>query len=126
MIEIEVRSNSYHFLSEATSYLASKISSEGLSVAVDFRLRPRIGRDIETILNSGASSLILSTESVTFVSIEASEGVTRSAILNADVLLIMISGVEDFAFEVVKDDGSGKCETLGGMLEEAQRFLRSS
>ncbi len=126
MIEIEVRSNSYHFLSEATSYLASKISSVGFSVAVDFRLRPRIGRDIEAILNSGATSVILSTESVTFVSIEPSAGVERSEILKVDILLVMISGVEDFAFEVVKDDGSGKYETLSTMLDEAQLYLKSS
>ncbi len=126
MIEIEVRSNSYDFLSEATSYLASKISSVGFSVAVDFRLRPRIGRDIEAILNSGATSVILSTESVTFVSIEPSAGVERSEILKVDILLVMISGVEDFAFEVVKDDGSGKYETLSTMLDEAQLYLKSS
>ena len=126
MIEIEVRSNSYHFLSEATSYLASKISSEGYSVAVDFRLRPRIGRDIEAILNSGVSSVILSTDSVTFVSIEPSAGVERSEFLNTDFLLVMISGVEDLAFEVVVDDGSGKCEGLDTMLDEAQRYLKSS
>ena len=126
MIEVEVRSNAYHLLSEATAYIVSRISSEGFAVAVDFRLRPRIGKDIDSILAAGASEIFLSTQSVTFVSIDASAIDDRRGFQRCDVLLIMSAGVEDFAFDVLKNDSSGNSDRLMTMLEEAEIYLKSS
>ncbi|MDA8278668.1 MAG: hypothetical protein M0Z45_10860 [Actinomycetota bacterium] len=126
MIEVEVRSSSYHFLSEATSYLVSKIAEKGISVSVNFRLRPRIGGDIEAILNSGARSVFLSTKNATFVSIDSASGVDIGELSGCDVLLVMAAGVDEYSFEVGKDDGSGIYKTLRTMLEEAEIYLKSS
>ncbi|MDA8197595.1 MAG: hypothetical protein M0019_10390 [Actinomycetota bacterium] len=126
MIEVELRSNSYHFLSDATSYVVSKIASLGLTVAVEFRLRPRISRDIDTIFSSGASSLILATDGVTFVSAGLNNEVKSETLVDADVLITMRAGVEEFTSEVVKDDASGNYELLRAMLEEATAYLKSS